>query len=106
MTANLQRESAAVTAATSQGAEAAAAMWSRSAGLLSQSGNADSELKCKVSDDAADDFRRLARSMDMTVSEFLRIMVYTRLYGVDGVASMTANQLALVAGAGREKAPI
>lgn len=103
MTANLHRESIAVTDAASQGA-GTEVMWSRSAGLLSQSGNADSELKCKVSDDAADDFRRLARSMDMTVSEFLRIMVYTRLYGVDGVASMTAKQLAQVAGAGPEKA--
>lgn len=104
MTANLHFESAAVTAATSQETAATTVMWSRSAGLLSQSGNADAELKTKVSDEAADDFRLLARSMDMTVSEFLRIMVYTRLYGVEGVASMTANQLARVAGSGLEKA--
>jgi hypothetical protein len=82
-------------------------MWSRSAGLLSQTGSADSELKCKVSEDVSDDFRRLARSMGMTVSEFLRIMVVTRLYGVDGVADMTRRQLAAVSGElpGPEKAP-
>lgn len=77
---------------------------SRSAGLLSQSGNADSEIKTRVSDDAADDFRRLARSLGMNTSELLRLIVLTRLYGIEGVASMQAKQLAVVTGHGPEKA--
>ncbi len=75
-------------------------MLSRSAGLLSQSGNADSELKTRVSDDAADDFRRLARELGMNTSELLRLIVLTRLYGIDGVSRMQATQLARVAGNG------
>jgi hypothetical protein len=77
--------------------------WSRSGGLLSQAGNADAELKTRVSDSAADDFRRLAREKGMNTSELLRLMVLTRLYGVEGVARMTANQLADVAGVGPER---
>jgi len=84
---------------------AASLVWSRSSGLLSQSGNADSELKTRVSDDAADDFRRLARELGMNTSELLRLLVLTRLYGVDGVARMTREHLAVVAGAGTEIAP-
>lgn len=78
--------------------------FSRSAGLLSQSGNADAELKTRVSDEAADDFRKLGRALGMTTSELLRVLVLTRLYGVEGVSSMTAAHLALVAGTGTEKA--
>lgn len=85
-------------APTADDSHEAGVMWSRSAGLLSQSGAADDELKCKVSHEAGDDFRRLARSVGMTVSEFLRIMVLTRLYGVDGVTDMTRRQLAEVSG--------
>lgn len=77
--------------------------FSRSAGLLSQSGNADSELKCRVSDEDADAFRMLARSHGMTTSELLRILVKVKLHGVDGVARMTAEQLALVAGNGQKR---
>lgn len=77
--------------------------FSRSGGLLSQSGNADAELKTRVSDDAADDFRRLGRELGMNTSELLRVLVLTRLYGIDGVASMTRNHLAAVAGVGTEK---
>lgn len=72
--------------------------FSRSAGLLSSSGNADSELKTRVSDDVADDWRKMARSLGMTTSEFLRLTVMVRLYGVEGVSIMTAKHLALVAG--------
>jgi hypothetical protein len=79
-------------------------LWSRSSGLLSQSGNADSELKTRVSDGAADDFRRLARELGMTASELLRLMVLTRLYGIDGVTTMTRTQLAHAAGVGPERA--
>lgn len=82
------------------------ACWSRSAGLLSQSGNADSELKTRVSDGAADDFRALARSFGMGTSEFLRIMVLTRLYGVEGVAIMTSKHISAVAGTGPEIVPM
>ena len=78
--------------------------FSRSAGLLSQSGSADSELKTRVSDDAADDFRRLARDLGMNTSELLRVMVLTRLYGLEGVTRMTASHLAAVVGVGPEKA--
>ena len=78
--------------------------FSRSAGLLSQSGNAEAELKTRVSTDVADDLRRLATSVGMTVSEFLRVMVLTRLYGVSGVMRMTQSQIEVVAGAGPEKA--
>lgn len=100
MSACLTRESMADTAADSQDEP----LFSRSGGLLSQSGNADAELKTRVSDDAADAFRRLAREHGMNTSELLRLLVLTRLYGVDGVARMTANQLAVVAGVGTEKA--
>ena len=72
--------------------------WSRSAGLLSQAGNADSELKTRVSDGAADAFRVMARGFGMGTSEFLRIMVLTRLYGVDGVSMMTSKHISDVAG--------
>lgn len=79
-------------------------LFSRASGLLSQAGNADSELKTRVGDDAADDFRRLARSLGLNTSEFLRIMVLTRLYGVNGVARMAQEHMELVAGSGLEKA--
>jgi hypothetical protein len=75
-----------------------AVMYSRSAGLLSQAGNADAELKTRVSHDASDDFRRLARELGMTTSELLRVLILTRLYGVDGVARMTSDHLQRVAG--------
>ena len=78
--------------------------FSRSAGLFSQSGNADSELKTRVSDGAADDFRRLARELGMNTSELLRLTVLVRLYGVDGVASMARTSLGRVAGEGTELA--
>lgn len=78
--------------------------FSRSAGLLAQTGNADAELKTRVSDDAADDFRRLARGLGMNTSELLRHLVLIRLYGKDGVAMMAARQLDAVAGDGPEKA--
>jgi hypothetical protein len=77
---------------------------SRSAGLLSMNGNADSELKTRVSDEAADDFRRLARELGMNTSELLRVCVLTRLYGVDGVARMTATHLARAVGIGTANA--
>jgi hypothetical protein len=80
------------------------AAWSRSGGLLSATGNADAELKTRVSDEAADAFRMLARDLGMNTSELLRLLVLTRLYGIDGVARMTRNQLAVVAGVGTEKA--
>lgn len=79
------------------------AMFSRSAGLLSQSGSADAELRTRVSDEAADEFRRLARSLGMNTSELLRLMVLTRLYGAAGVARMTEEQIALAAGVEPEK---
>lgn len=79
-------------------------MYSRSAGLLSGQGSADDELKTRVSGQAGDDFRRLARELGMTTSELLRVMVLTRLYGVEGVARMTQEQLARAAGVGTEKA--
>lgn len=79
-------------------------MFSRSAGLLSQSGNADAELKTRVSDEAAEDFRRLARDFGMGTSEFLRIIVLTRIYGVERVSMMTAKHIQQVAGVGPEKA--
>ena len=78
--------------------------WSRSGGLLSQAGSADAELKTRVSDEAADEFRKLARSFGMNTSEMLRLLVLTRLYGVNGVTMMTSEQLAQVAGVGPEKA--
>lgn len=84
---------------------AAAAVWSRSSGLLSQTGNADAELKTRVSFEASDDFRRLARGLGMNTSELLRVMVLTRLYGVDGVARMTQEHLSRAAGEGPQKAP-
>lgn len=84
--------------------KADSAAWSRSGGLLSGAGSADAELKTRVSDDAADDFRRLARELGMTTSELLRLLVLTRLYGVEGVTSMTRNQLAAAATHGTEKA--
>jgi hypothetical protein len=74
--------------------------FSRSAGLFSQSGNADSELKTRVADGVADDFRKLARSFDMTTSEFLRILILARLYGNAGVARMAEDQINQVAGNG------
>ena len=77
--------------------------FSRSAGLMSSTGNADSELKTRVSDDAADDWRRLARGLGMNTSELLRLTVLVRLYGVDGVASMARKNLGLAAGEGQEK---
>jgi hypothetical protein len=77
---------------------------SRSAGLLSQSGNADAELKTRVSDGAADDFRRLARECGMNTSELLRLLVLSRLYGVEGLARMQADQLSRVANFGTDKA--
>lgn len=80
--------------------------WSRSGGLLSQSGAAEDELKTRVPGEAGDAFRRLARSHGMTTSEFLRVLVLTRVYGVDGVVSMTAKQLAAVAGVGTDKAQV
>lgn len=79
-------------------------LWSRSGGLLSDDGNASVELKTRVCDEAGDDFRRLARRNGMSTSAFLRVLVLTRLYGVDGVVSMTAKQLAVVAGVGPETA--
>lgn len=78
---------------------------SRSAGLLSQSGNADSELKTRVADEVADDFRRLARSLGMNTSELLRIMVLTRLYGAEGVTRMAAEHLSRVSGDGPQSIP-
>ncbi len=77
--------------------------FSRSGGLLSQSGSADAELKTRVSDEAADDFRKLGRELGMNTSELLRVLVLTRLYGVDGVATMTRQHLEVVAGVGPEK---
>ncbi len=79
--------------------------WSRSAGLLSQAGNADSVLKTLVSDKAADDWRVMARGFGMSSSEFLRIVIYERLYTVDGVASMTREQIARVSGKVPERVP-
>lgn len=87
---------------TALSAQASTAAFSRSAGLLSQSGNADSVLKTLVSDDAAEDFRRLARGLGMNTSELLRLMVLTRLYGIEGVASMQRNHLLVVTGVGTE----
>lgn len=84
---------------------AAHELWSRSAGLLSQAGNADSELKTRVADGVADDFRLMARGFGMGTSEFLRIMVLTRLYGVDGVSRMTSKHIGEVAGVGPTNGP-
>ncbi len=78
----------------------AAIFFSRSAGLLSQSGNADAELKTRVSDEAADEFRRLARDLGCNTSELLRTLVLSRLYGVEAVARMQEEQLRRVAGGG------
>jgi hypothetical protein len=80
------------------------AVFSRSAGLLSGAGNADAEVKTRLSDKAADDLRVLARSFGMNISEFLRVLVLTRLYGVEGMTRMTQEQISLVAGSGPEKA--
>ncbi len=77
---------------------------SRSAGLLSGTGNADSEIKTRISDEAADDFRKLARELGFNTSELLRLLVLSRLYGVDGVQRMQAAQLARVTGMSPEKA--
>lgn len=79
-------------------------MFSRSAGLLSGTGSADDEIKTRVSSQAGDDFRRLARELGMNTSELLRVLVLTRLYGVEGVARMTQEQVARAAGVGPEKA--
>lgn len=80
--------------------------YSRSAGLLSQAGNADAVLKTLVSDKASDDWRVLARSFGMNGSELLRICIYERLYGVEGVASMTRAQIAQVTGKVPETVPV
>lgn len=79
-------------------------VFSRSAGLFAELGNADAELKTRVSDDDADAFRRLARSHGLNTSQMLRVMVMTRLHGVKGVATMAASHLAAVAGEGPESA--
>lgn len=84
---------------------AQSAMFSRSAGLLSQTGNADAELKTRVHEEDAEDFRRLARSMGMNTSELLRIMILVKLRGVDGVLSITRKQLEYVSEVGPEKDP-
>ncbi len=78
--------------------------FSRSAGLLSQSGNADAEVKTRLSFEAADDLRRLARECGMNVSEFVRVVLLIRLYGEEQVTRMTASQLSVVAGNGPKKA--
>jgi len=85
-------------------APTSSAMFSRSAGLLSGSGNADAEVKTRLSDKAADDLRVLARSFGMGISEFVRVLLLTRLYGVDGMARMTQEQIAMVAGSVPDKA--
>lgn len=79
--------------------------YSRSAGLLSQAGNADAVLKTLVSDKAADDWRVLARGLGMNSSEMLRIVVYDRLYGEEGVLSMTRDQIARVTGKSPQRVP-
>lgn len=79
--------------------------WFRSGGLLSGAGSADGELKTRVSFEAGGDFRRLANGLGMSTSELLRLLVLTRLYGIDGVARMTRAQLEAVAGVGTETAP-
>jgi hypothetical protein len=76
---------------------------SRSAGLLSGTGNADSEIKTRISDEAADDFRKLARELGFNTSELLRLIVLTRLYGIDGVERMQAAQLRRVTGLSPQK---
>jgi hypothetical protein len=82
-----------------------AIMYSRSGGLFTQYGTSDAELKTRVSDEAADDFRRLAREMGTSTSELLRLLVLTRLYGVEGVARMTRDHLARAAGSGPKHVP-
>lgn len=79
--------------------------YSRSAGLLSQAGNADAVLKTLVSDKASDDWRMLARGFGMNSSELLRICIYERLYGVEGVASITRDQIARVTGKSPQRVP-
>lgn len=77
-----------------------AAAWSRSGGLLSGGGSSDDELKTRVSFEAGADFRKLAAGLGMSTSELLRLLVLTRLYGVEGVTRMTRTQLEVAAGVG------
>jgi hypothetical protein len=76
--------------------------FSRSVGVVK--GNADAELKTRVSDDDADAFRRLARDLGLTTSELLRDMVLVRIHGVERIASVRRRQLELAANGGPEKA--
>lgn len=77
--------------------------FSRSAGLFGQTGNADCEVKTRLSFDDAEALRREARVCGLNTSEFLRVIILVRLHGVEKVTSLTAEHLALVAGKVPEK---
>ncbi len=68
------------------------------AGVLTAPGSIDIVLKTRVPDAVADDFRRKARLLGISVSELLRLLVLTRLYGVSTVVDSTSKQIVLAAG--------
>lgn len=62
-------------------------------GLLPQQGDADVAMKTLVSASVADDFRKLARSLGISCSELLRVLIVSRTYGVEHVVSITSEQI-------------
>lgn len=62
-------------------------------GLLPQQGDAEVAMKTLVSASVADDFRKLARSLGISCSELLRVLIVSRTYGVEHVVSITSEQI-------------
>ena len=76
--------------------------FSRSTGLPPAMGKATEEVKCRIPYSVKTDFEQLAHGLGLTSSELLRNCILIRLYGVDEVAKMHAQRLALAAGLGHE----
>lgn len=75
---------------------------SRPTGLSSALGKCSATLKTDVPDSVKDDFDQLARKLGMDTSRLLRMLILTRLYGVERVAMLTAQEVVMAAGTGTE----
>lgn len=74
----------------------------RPTGLSPALGKCSATLKTDVPDSVKDDFDQLARKLGMDTSRLLRMLILTRLYGVERVAMMTAQEVLMAAGTGTE----
>lgn len=95
-----QRAHMPATADTSHGA-----VFSRSPGLPARMGKATEDCKTKLPFEIKADVVRASHSIGMTESEWGRLVLMEKLYGVAGAERMHSNQLRAAAGIGPEWAP-